>query len=61
MLPAREDFYSKDLNYLILYKNDCKSIQWTSGCTGLVKWNSPGLDLDKCQSFVSLEFSFIFR
>jgi hypothetical protein len=32
------------LNYLALYKNDCNSIQWTSGYTGLVWWNTLGLE-----------------
>jgi hypothetical protein len=28
------------LKYYVLYKNKRNSIQWTSGCTGLLQWNS---------------------
>jgi hypothetical protein len=39
---AAEDIQFKYLKYLLLFKNDCNSIPWGSGNTGLICWNIPG-------------------
>jgi hypothetical protein len=56
---------------LVSYNNKGNFIQWTSGSTGLVQWNSHEFDTDKClQTFFlsssfscsirTLKYSFIF-
>jgi hypothetical protein len=45
------------LKYFVVYKNDFNSIQWTRGYTGLLQWNHPGFDTDKCRKALFLSSS----